>query len=162
MKKEYPSKPEKLIVRPEDELLRLSIAKGYITLSRDDNRITYNASGKTYNFKDPEEKVRAQVYIELIDKYKYNPRRINQEIFPSRREPKLPADIVIYEKKRDKVFIVIEIKAEESDKKIEEAKREGLGNATLLDARYLWIVCGTEKFAYDVYEKPPAVNAILQ
>ena len=154
MKREYPLKPEKLFVEPE-ELLKLGVSKGYISLSKDYSRITYNASGKSYNFKDPEEKTRAQTYIELVEKYKYDPERMNQEIYPPRREPKLPADIVIYEKKRDRVFIVVETKAEETDKKIQEAKRQGLGNATLLDARYLWIVCGTEKFAYDVYEKPP-------
>lgn len=155
MKREYPLKPERLLVRPEKELLKLGLAKGYISLSKDGSRVTYIASGKSYSFKDPEEKIRTQTYIELIEKYKYNSKRIDQEKSPPRREPKLPADIVVYEKERDKVFIVVEIKADETEKKIEVAKREGLGNATLLDARYLWIVCGTEKFAYDVYDKPP-------
>jgi type I restriction enzyme M protein len=67
----------------------------------------------------------------------------------------LPADLVVYEKKRDKPFIVVEVKADETERKIQEAKREGLGNATLLDARWLWIICGTQHFAYDVYDKPP-------
>ena len=149
--------PLKEIVKSEviKGLVELGERKGYISISKDSNRITYIASGKSRSFTNPEEKIRAMAYIELIEKYKYNPKRINQEISPPRREPKLPSDLVVYEKERDKVFIVVETKAEETDKKIEEAKREGLGNANLHNARYLWIVCGTEKFAYDIYEKPP-------
>lgn len=134
------------------EIIKQGQEKGYITLK--ENRVYYNASGKSYSFKDPEERIRAQSYIELIENYKYSERRIVPEVFPPRREPKLPADLVVYYKENDKVFIVVEIKAEETEKKIEEAKREGLGNATLLDAKYLWLVCSTEKIAYDVSEKP--------
>lgn len=138
------------LTRPE--LIRRGEEKGYITIK--ENRIYYNASGKNYNFKDPEEKVRAQAYIELIEKYKYSDKRIEPEKHPPRREPKFPADLVIYHKEKDRCFVVVEIKDEETEKKIQEAKREGLGNATLLDAKYLWIVCGSERFAYDVHEKP--------
>lgn len=138
------------LARPE--IIKEGQEKGYITIK--EGRIYYNASGKNYNFKDPEEKVRAQAYVELIKKYKYSESRIMPEVYPPRREPKLPADLVIYRKDSDRCFIVVEFKGEETEKKIIEAKREGLGNATLLDARYLWIVCGTERFAYDVYEKP--------
>jgi type I restriction enzyme M protein len=138
------------LTRPE--IIQKGQEKGYITIK--ENRIYYNASGKSYNFKDPEEKVRAQAYVELIEKYKYPDRRIEPEIYPPRREPKLPADLVVYQKEIDRCFIVVEIKDEETEKEIQVAKREGLGNATLLDARYLWIVCGSERFAYDVYEKP--------
>jgi type I restriction enzyme M protein len=134
------------------EVIQRGQEKGYITIK--ENRIYYNASGKNYNFKDPEEKVRAQAYVELIEKYKYPDRRIEPEIYPPRREPKLPADLVVYQKEKDRCFIVVEIKDEETEKEIQIAKREGLGNATLLDAKYLWIVCGSERFAYDVYEKP--------
>lgn len=153
-KPEYKPEKEEVITGEKPELIKLGEEKGYISISRDGNRVTYKASGKSYNFKDPEEKVRATAYVELIEKYKYSPKRIDTEIYPPRREPKLPADTVVYEKVEDRAFIVVETKAEETDKKIQEAKREGLGNATLLDAKYLWIVCGSERFAYDTYEKP--------
>ena len=43
-----------------------------------DGRITYEGmkEKKTYQFTDPEEKVRARVYVELIEKYKYPAGRI--------------------------------------------------------------------------------------
>lgn len=139
----------------EENLLDAGQSKGYITISKDQSRITYNATGKSYSFKDAEEAIRAQVYVELIERYKYPADRIDTEIEPPRREPKLPADIVVYEKTGNKCFITVEAKAEETEKKIEEAKREGLGNATLLDAHYLLLACGGLRLAYDVYEKPP-------
>jgi type I restriction enzyme M protein len=155
MKNEYKPKVEKMIVKPEESLLVLGESKGYITISKDKSRITYNATGKSYSFKDPEEAIRAEVYIELIERYKYTADRMDTEIPPPRREPKLPADIVVYEKTWNKCFIVVEAKEEETEKKIEEAKREGLGNATLLDAQYLLLACGSLRLAYDVYGKPP-------
>lgn len=155
MKNEYKPKGEKRAVKPEENLLNIGRSKGYITISKDQGRITYNATGKSYSFADPEETIRAQVYTELVEKYKYPADRIDTEIEAPRREPKLPADIVVYEKTRNKCFIVVEAKWEETEKKIEEAKREGLGNATLLDAQYLLLACGSLRLAYDVYEKPP-------
>jgi type I restriction enzyme M protein len=154
MTEEYKPKGEKA-AKLEEDLLAAGESKGYISISRDRGRITYATTGKSYSFKDPEESVRAQVYVELIEKYKYPPDRVDTEIQPPRREPKLPADLVVYEKTRNKCFMCIEVKAEETDKKIEEAKREGLGNATLLDAQYLLLACGSERLAYDVYKKPP-------
>jgi hypothetical protein len=32
-----------------------------------------------------------------VKKYKYPPKRIDLEVYPPQREPKLPADIVIYD-----------------------------------------------------------------
>lgn len=132
------------------EIIKEGQEKGYITIK--ENRIYYNASGKSYNFNDPEEKVRAHVYLELINKYKYLDKKIEPEVYPPRRIPKLPADLVVYYKDKNKCFIVVETKANE--RKLQEAKREGLGNATLLDGKYLWIVCGNERVAYDVQDKP--------
>lgn len=134
------------------DYLALGMARGYFAVKGD--RITYEPSGKSYNLGDPEERVRASAYVELVEKYKYVPTSIEPEVYPPRREPKLPADLVVYEKDSSKVFIVVETKAEETDKKIAEANREGLGNATLLDAKYLWLVCASQKFAYDVRVKP--------
>lgn len=132
--------------------LELGTTKGYLIVK--ESRVTYGPSGKTYNLADPEERVRASAFVELVERYKYLPERIEPEVYPPRREPKLPADLAVYEKDSNKAFIVVEAKDEETEKKIEEAKREGLGNATLLDAKYLWLVCGIQKFAFDVRDKP--------
>ena len=122
-----------------------------------DGRITYEGTKekKTYRFTDPEEPVRARVYVELIDKYKYPANRIEMEVYPPSRAPPYPADVVVYEDdEHEKVFIVVEAKADSSERNIEIAKREGLGNANLLNTKYLLLVCGEEELSYDVSSKP--------
>lgn len=122
-----------------------------------EGRITYEGTKakKSYQFTDPEEPVRARVYVELIEKYKYPASRIDTEVYPPSRAPPYPADVVVYEDdEHEKVFIVVEVKADSSERNIEIAKREGLGNANLLNTKYLLLVCGEEELSYDVSNKP--------
>ncbi|RLI77962.1 hypothetical protein DRP04_10650 [Archaeoglobales archaeon] len=121
----------------------------------EDGRIYYLIQKKSYDFTDPEEHVRAVTYIELVMKYKYPPHRIDFEITPPRREPKLPADIVVYKDDyKEKPFIVVECKATSSKADWEVAKREGLGNANLLLSEWLLVVCGEEEAVYYVKDRP--------
>jgi len=137
----------------EQELIQIGLNKGYIKL--EGNKVEYTAAGKKYDFPDPEEKVRARVYVELIEKYQYSPDRVDLEVYPPRRVPKLPADIAVYEDdEREKIYIVVETKATSSKNDVELGKREGLGNANLLNARYLLVACGKEEIAYDLKTKP--------
>lgn len=141
-----------------NELIYIGERKGYLTIK--DNCITY-ANNKSYNFKDPEEKIRANTFVELIEKYKYPATKIDTEFLGPRREPKLPADIVIFEdNEKEKAFIVVETKAASSKKDIDEAKREGLGNANLLNAKYLLIVVGTERMTYNIDAHPSTVSKL--
>lgn len=129
-----------------------ALEKGVFKIEND--RIKY-PNGKSYNFKDPEEKVRARTFAQLILKYGYPINKIDTEVAPLRREPKLPADIVVYdEKETSKAFIVVEVKAEAGEKEVKVALREGLGNSTLLDAKFLFVVCGEEEQVYRVEGKP--------
>lgn len=151
----YKPKKEKIITGEKSSLIKLGEEKGYISISRDGSEITYVASKKTYNFNDPEEKVRSRVYVELITKYKYLKTRIDTEVYADRREPKLPADIVIYEDNEfSKAFLVVECKADSSEEKIREAKREGLGNATLQKVKYLVVECGSYRRVFDLSKEP--------
>jgi len=136
----------------KDEIIEEGIKKGIIKIK--DDKVIY-PNGKSYNFKDPEEKVRARVFVELVEKYLYPIKRLDTEVYPPRREPKLPADIVVYEDdEKERAFIVVETKAESTEVKINEALREGLGNSTLLDAKFLYCVCGTEELTFNVKTKP--------
>lgn len=154
----YEPKEEKLQTESLQDLINLGESKGYISLDADRTKITYNATGKTYKYTDPEEPFRAAAYVELIEKYKYAEKRLDTEITAPRQEPKLPADIVVYEKGRDQVYITVEIKDEEAEKEIQTAKREGLGNANLFQSPYLWVVCGAEKMAYELGSRPPLLE----
>ena len=142
-----------------EEIIALGEKQGLFIVR--DGKITYKTVKKSYNFKDPEEPIRARSYFELIEKYKYPEKRINTEVYPPRREPKLPADIVIYEDdEKEIVFIVVETKANATKKDIEEAKREGLCNANLLNAKYLWVVCDNERLAYNLEKHPSTVEKL--
>lgn len=72
---------------------------------------------------------------------------------PLRREPKIPADIVVYDGAMHP-YIVVETKADSSKEKINEAKRQGLGNANLLSAKFLYCVCGDEELAFNLSSQP--------
>ena len=50
----------------DDTIIKEGVEEGIIKISGD--KITY-PNGKEYNFRDPEEKVRARVFVELIKKY---------------------------------------------------------------------------------------------
>ena len=55
-------------------------------------RVTYHAaSEKSYSFKDPEEKVRAAFFVELVLDYQYPVTKIDFEITVPRRTPKIGA-----------------------------------------------------------------------
>ncbi len=64
---------EKIVTGEKSELIKYGEEKGYISINRDRSKITYNAQDHTYNYNDPEEQVRVDLYIDLIKKYKYEP-----------------------------------------------------------------------------------------
>ncbi|MEM3829502.1 MAG: hypothetical protein QXP36_09865, partial [Conexivisphaerales archaeon] len=65
-----------------DQIIEEGIKKGIIKIK--DDKVIY-PTGKSYNFKDPEEKVRARVFIELVEKYKYSENRLDTEVIGPRR-----------------------------------------------------------------------------
>jgi len=131
------------LAKNQQHLISFGLKEGLIKIKND--RIYYTIQKKSYKFDDPEEPIRAATYIKLVKKYEYLPEKIDFEVYPPRREPKLPADIVVFEdKNHEKAFIVVECKADSSEGSIQVAKREGLGNANLLTAQYLLLVCGEE------------------
>lgn len=141
------------VINDANKLIKVGLKKGYIKIEK--NRIEYIPCGKTYKFSDPEERIRARVYVDLIDNYEYPLERIDVEVYPPRRVPKLPADIVVFQDdEHERVFLVVEVKDAAERGKVKEAKREGLGNANLLMSKYLLLVCGPETMAFDVQGRP--------
>src|SRR5215210_9489438 len=94
-------------------LFKRALAEGHLNLQGEgkNERIVYVAIGHNERWADPEEKVRATFYAELIYKYDYKPSRIGVEITVPRRVPSDRADIVVYkDDERKEPFAVIECK----------------------------------------------------
>jgi type I restriction enzyme M protein len=140
----------------ETELIKLGIKKGYLKISADGKKITYVLNHKTYNALDPEEIVRAEYYVELIEKYLYQPRRIDLEVVVPRRTPNDLADIVIYEdNEKLKPYIIIECKKDGiSDLEFHQSIEQAFGNANSLRAPFTAVVAGNTRRFFDVKNHP--------
>ena len=80
--------------RTLQETIDLGISRYLIEIT--DMKIKYLIQNKEYEF-GPEERVRAAIYIELVEDYNYSPSRIDFEVQVPRRTPSDFADIVVYE-----------------------------------------------------------------
>ncbi|MDD3661477.1 MAG: restriction endonuclease subunit M [Candidatus Dojkabacteria bacterium] len=135
------------------ERIEKGIGTGSLILDGESSRVTYKA-GKDFSttFKNPEEKVRAAYYSDLITDYKYSPQNIAIEVTVPRRTPKDRADIVVYEdNERKKPYLVVECKKDGiSNAEFEQAVEQAFGNANSLRASYAIVVAGNTKRAFDV------------
>ena len=131
----YWPREERIAAEPEEGWIERGLRKELINIIADGSRVIYRCGhrGGTFsdNYRDPEEKVRAEFFVELVERYQYRPERIDFEVEVPRREPKDKADVVIY---RDDVlktaYCVIECKPDGiSEAEIEQAVKQAGGNA---------------------------------
>ena len=150
-KTKYKPVEEKITAESRD-FLQSGVDKKYIFISKDRNRINYTAVDKSYAFSDPEEKIRASFYIELIQKYKYPEKRLDTEVVVPRRTPSDSADIVVYEDdEQKKPYVVVECKKDGiSQSEINQAVEQAFGNANSLRAKYAIVIAGNVRIAFDV------------
>ena len=131
-------------------LIDLGIKKGYIKLYERNGikYIEYVYAKKKFRFDRPEERVRAEVYVELIEKYGYPPEKIRLEEYPPTREGARPSDIVVYDKD-DFPYIVIEVKKEDcTEDEIHKGIKQLFGNANLFGVKWALFDCRKERRAY--------------
>lgn len=121
-------------------------------LKIDGNQVIYRASKIKRKITDPEERVRAEYYLELIKKYKYSDNRIQPNCKVSGRKPDIFADLVIFEDdEKKKPYIVVECKKDGiSQAEIKQAVEQVFGYANSLRAKYAVLVAGTVRIAFDV------------
>lgn len=107
-------------------------------------RIHYVAASHSERWADPEEKVRAEFWAELIYKYEYSPDRIRLEVKVERRTPDDRADIVIYadDDLKDRYFVFECKRADISDAEFAQAIEQACGNRASLGAKYCGVVAG--------------------
>lgn len=124
-----------------------------ISFNEDKSRITYHCI-RDYqtSYKNPEEKVRAIFFINLIQTYQYPAKRIDIEVTVPRRTPEDRADIIVYSDDDCKEpFLVIECKKEGiTDAEYKQAIEQAFGNANSIRSQYAAVVAGNTKTAFDV------------
>lgn len=141
----------------QTDFLRIGEEKGYIKLLNDGNRIQYVVPDKNYRFTDPEEKVRASFYVELIERFQYDQTRIDLEVTVPRRTPSDSADIVVFQDDDKKIpFIVVECKKDGiSDAEFNQAIEQVFGNCNSLGGHYAAVIAGNTRRSFDVKNFEP-------
>lgn len=135
-----------------EQNIERGVKKGLLSFSNDEKKITYIRQGKSYRISDPEEKVRASYYTELVLDYGYDANELDLEVKVPRRTPNDRADIVIYEDEEKKApLIVVECKKDGiSDAEFTQAIEQAFGNANSLRSKFAIVVAGNTKSAFDV------------
>jgi len=136
------------------KMLDIGVARNLIEIT--ETKVKYLVQHKEYDI-DPEEEVRAAVYIQLVENYLYPPGAIDFEVQVPRRTPSDFADIVVYEgKERLSNYIVVETKrwgCSQTD--FSQAIEQGFGNANSLRAKYLVVDSYGQRSIFDVANFPP-------
>lgn len=132
-----------------------AIKDGYANITGPENKqkIVYVTSNHTENYNDPEEKVRAEFWAELIYEYDYPAHRIKVEVTIPDRVPTDRADIVVFsDDECKKPYAVVECKRDGvTDAEFLQAIEQGVGNATWvkLRASYVVIIAGATRRVLD-------------
>jgi len=125
-------------------------------------KIVYAAVNRSERWSDPEEKVRAEFYAELIHRYGYSPDRIGVEVTVPDRSPNDYADLIVFEDDDHKrPYAVIECKRDGiSDAEFKQAVEQahGNGNAHKFRAKFVGVVAGGTRRFLDCSDKYGALE----
>lgn len=136
------------------DYIKIGLDKGYISFNEDRTRITYTYQKKERNYTNPEEKVQAMTFLQLIIDYKYPQSHIRQfEPITMGSEIK-EADIVVY---KDglcvKPLILVECKKQEvSEAEFQQAINQAYSYAFALpgEIKYVWVTSGIKNEYFEV------------
>jgi type I restriction enzyme M protein len=135
--------------KTSEEYLRRALDEGHLKLQGEgrSERIIYTAVAHSERWADPEEKVRAAFYAELIYKYEYAPARIGVEVRIPRHVPGDLADIIVYrDDDRLDPFLVVECKKEGiSDAEFNTAVNQACSYRAVVGAPFAGVVAGTTR-----------------
>lgn len=120
-------------------------------------RIHYVAADHSERWADPEEKVRAEFWAELIYKYEYPPERIRFEVRVPRRTPNDLADLVVYrdDELKDPYFVFECKRADVSDAEFTQSIEQACGNRANLSAPFCGSIAGLTRRLLRFDKFPP-------
>ncbi|MEJ7759562.1 MAG: type I restriction enzyme HsdR N-terminal domain-containing protein [Gemmatimonadaceae bacterium] len=145
-------------IRPRTYTER-AIVDGLATISGEgkQERIRYSVANHSERWADPEEKVRAEFWAELVYKYGYPPERIRFEVNVPRRTPNDYADLVIYNDVELKSpYFVFECKRSDvSDAEFAQSIKQACGNRASLAAPNAGAIAGLTRRLLRFDKFPP-------
>ena len=141
-------------------LIEDGVRKGLISISEDKSRITYLNQNKTRNYNNPEEKVQAETFLQLVQTYGYSAERIKMFVPVTMGREVKEADIIVY--KDDaclEPYILVECKKEEvSEAEFSQAIEQAYSYAFALpgEVKYVWV---TSKIRQEYFEVDKTKNS---
>lgn len=141
------------------DFLQRALADGHLQIiaSGKSEKIRYVVVNVSEKWSDPEEKVRAAYYAELIYRYGYAPECIGVEVTVPDRLPVDRADLVVFrDKARTQPFGVIECKRDGvSDTEFKQAVEQAFGNghAHKFRAEYIGVIAGQTRAFHDCSDR---------
>ena len=137
------------------EIISEGLRKNLIRLSDDQSTITYICQDISRNYNNPEEKIQAETFCELVLKYNYPVEQIRQYVKVTVGSAVKEADIIVYnDSECRKPHIIVECKrAEISEMEFRQAVRQAYAYAyaTAGSVKYIWVTSGikNEYYAFD-------------
>lgn len=136
------------------DYIQIGIEKGLISFNEDKSRIKYCYQGKERNYNNPEEKVQALAFLQLIIDYNYPERQIKQFEPVTMGSEVKEADIVVFEDEICvKPLILVECKKQEvSEAEFQQAINQAYSYAFALpnEVKYVWITSGIKNDYFEV------------
>jgi len=134
-----------------EKILKDGERKGYFRILNDGAKIEYLPSGLKRNLDTPEEKVRAEYFFDLIEKYHYPASKIFLNVEVPAPSVGVYADIVIHkDANKTNPYIVVECKKDGiSDAEFEQATKQAIAYARVLKAPFAICVAGNTRRAME-------------
>lgn len=136
------------------DYIQIGTEKGLISFNEDKSRIKYCYQGKERNYNNPEEKVQALAFLQLIIDYNYPERQIKQFEPVTMGSEVKEADIVVFEDEICvKPLILVECKKQEvSEAEFQQAINQAYSYAFALpnEVKYVWITSGIKNDYFEV------------
>ena len=138
-------------------LIELGIEKGIIKFDDDKNFITYIHQNKKRNYNNPEEKVQAETFLNLILIYGYSEKRIKQFVSVQMGSETKEADIIVYnDDDCHSTHILVECKKEDlTDQQFNIAVDQAYSYAVAEGAKYVWTTSRIKNQYYEVPAEKP-------
>ena len=136
------------------DYVQIGIEKGIISFNEDRSVITYCYQHKKRNYNNPEEKVQAVAFLQLIMDYNYPESQIQQFVPVTMGSEVKEADIVVYEDRMCiKPLILVECKKQDiSEAEFQQAINQAYSYAFALpnDVKYAWVTSGIKNEYFEV------------